>query len=259
MEQLNVDNAVIGSDTQTEVVDGQGEVISEVVEAVEKDVDNTAETDGTASRQQSQEENAQYAKIRREAQLKAEAKAKEIAQAEIDKVFKEMYAGQINPYTNRPIESKADYDEYKRQYDLEQMGVNPVEQQEFIEKLKREALESDPELKAQNEELEYYRQQTIKAQMESDLTRIKTLDNTVKSLDELGEEFFKLIASGVDAVIAYNAIKASKPQAQPTMGDINSTEPREKDFFTREEVEKMTQEEVRKNFDKIRLSQSKWR
>ena len=96
MEQLNVDNAVIGSDTQTEVVDGQGEVISEVVEAVEKDVDNTAETDGTASRQQSQEENAQYAKIRREAQLKAEAKAKEIAQAEIDKVFKEMYAGQVN-------------------------------------------------------------------------------------------------------------------------------------------------------------------
>ena len=170
-----------------------------------------------------------------------------------------MYAGQVNPYTNRPIESKADYDEYKRQYDLEQMGISTTEQQEFIEKLKKEALESDPEIQARNEELEYYRKQTIKAQMESDLTRIKTLDNTVKSLDELGEEFFKLIASGVDAVIAYNAIKASKPQAQPTMGDINSTEPKEKDFFTREEVEKMTQEEVRKNFDKIRLSQSKWR
>lgn len=248
MDELNVVN-----DTQTEVVDGQGEVTSEVVE------NETVETDGTASRQQSQEENAQFAKIRRDAELKAEAKAKEIAQAEIDKAFREMYAGQVNPYTNKPIESKADYDEYKRQYDLEQMGIQTDEQKEFIERLKKEALESDPELKAKDEELEYYRQQTIKAQMESDLARIKSLDNTVKNLDELGEEFFKLIASGVDAVIAYNAIKASRPQAQPTMGDINSTETKEKDYFTREEVEKMSQEDVRKNFEKIRLSQSKWR
>ena len=251
MEQLNVDNAVIGSDTQEVVVEPQ-------TEGTESE-NNQEVANPEPKKEQSPEENALRATLRREAEARAEAKAKEIAQAEIDKVFKEMYAGQVNPYTNRPIESKADYDEYKRQYDLEQMGVNPVEQQEFIEKLKREALESDPELKAKNEELEYYRKQTIKAQMESDLTRIKTLDNTVKSLDELGEEFFKLIASGVDAVIAYNAIKASKPQSQPTMGDINSTEPKEKDFFTREEVEKMTQEEVRKNFDKIRLSQSKWR
>ena len=251
MDELNVDNAVIGSDTQEVVVEPQT---------------NGAESENSQEvanpepkKEQSPEENALRATMRREAEARAEIKAKEIAQAEVDKVFKEMYAGQVNPYTNKPIESKADYDEYKRQYDLEQIGVTTDEQKEFIERLKKEALESDPELKAKNEELEYYRQQTIKAQMESDLTRIKTLDNTVKSLDELGEEFFKLIASGVDAVVAYNAIKASKPQAPPTMGDINSTEAKEKDYFTREDVEKMTQEEVRKNFDKIRLSQSKWR
>ena len=251
MDVVNVDNAVIGSDTQEVVVEPQT---------------NGAESENSQEvanpepkKEQSPEENALRATMRREAEARAELKAKEIAQAEIDKVFKEMYAGQVNPYTNKPIESKADYDEYKRQYDLEQIGVTTDEQKEFIERLKKEALESDPELKAKNEELEYYRQQTIKAQMESDLTRIKTLDNTVKNLDELGEEFFKLIASGVDAVIAYNAIKASKPQAPPTMGDINSTEAKEKDYFTREDVEKMTQEEVRKNFDKIRLSQSKWR
>lgn len=214
-----MDNENVLNDTQEQVVDAQSETVtSEVVETEELP---EVETEEVANPQQSKEENAQFAKIRRE----AEQKAIELAQKKVDQTYKELYDGQPNPYTGEPIESEADYLAYKEQHELAQQaearGVSVEEQEKWLEQLKTDLLTKDPELIKKNEELEYYRQREIENLMKEDLLKIQAIDPKVKSLDDLGEKFGKLIGAGIDAVTAYNAIKATvKPN--PTMGDVSS-------------------------------------
>lgn len=98
--------------------------------------------------------------------------------------------------------------------------------------------------------------------MAEDLKEIQAIDPNVKSLDDLGSDFFDLISTGqVTGVQAYYAVKARQESEKITppdaIGKVNaSSEP--KDFFSREEVESMSQDEVHKNFDTIRRSMSKW-
>ena len=47
--------------------------------------------------------------------------------------------------------------------------------------------------------------------------------------------------------------------ANATPGSLSSPDMEEGDFFTREDVKKMSQAEVHKNWDKILKSQKKWK
>lgn len=47
--------------------------------------------------------------------------------------------------------------------------------------------------------------------------------------------------------------------AKASPGSLTSPETSDNDFFTREQVAKMSQEEVHKNFDKIRKSMTQWK
>ena len=68
--------------------------------------------------------------------------------------------------------------------------------------------------------------------------------------------------AGLSATDAYFAVKskeaATTPSAPKEIGKVNS-EPPEKDFFTKEEVDAMTSEQRYKNADKILASFSKWK
>lgn len=98
-------------------------------------------------------------------------------------------------------------------------------------------------------------------QMDRDLRTIQQIDPEVKSLDDLGKDFLDYISSGLDAKQAYYALKAkdaveaTKPPEE--VGKVNqSSEP--KDYFSKEEVEGMSHDEVKKNYDAIRKSMSRW-
>lgn len=97
--------------------------------------------------------------------------------------------------------------------------------------------------------------------MRDGLREIQSIDPTVKSLEELGENFAKYIESGLSSTQAYYAVQAerqtnkiNKPSA---IGRVNS-ETVERDYFTSEEVDRMSSEEIDKNWDKVMRSMKKW-
>ena len=97
--------------------------------------------------------------------------------------------------------------------------------------------------------------------MRDGLREIQSIDPTVKSLEELGGNFAKYIESGLSSTQAYYAVQAerqtnkiNKPSA---IGRVNS-ETVERDYFTSEEVDRMSSEEIDKNWDKVMRSMKKW-
>lgn len=145
-----------------------------------------------------------------------------------------------------------------------------VSAQAYAQNKTEEEIRAEIEAENERNELEEkYEQATselldmrTKAQMEKDLQAIQAIDPTVKDLDSLGKDYLDLIATGkVTGVQAYYAVKAKESAEKATPpeapGKVNQSEG-PKDFYTKEEVEGMTQAEVRKNYDAIRKSMSKW-
>ena len=135
-------------------------------------------------------------------------------------------------------------------------GEGKTEEQVLAER-ELESLKSEKE--RLEEELENVE---IERRMAEDLEVIKKIDPSVKSLLDLDPSFFQMISTGmVSAEQAYYASKqlASKDAVKTPepVGEVNQT-PAPKDYFTKEEVENMTQEQVKKNYDAIRRSMSKW-
>jgi hypothetical protein len=118
-------------------------------------------------------------------------------------------------------------------------------------------------LKSENEQL---RQAVLEHEAEKlmvdGLKEVQAIDPTVKSLEDLGESFASYIASGLTTKQAFFACKAEKQAttiapAKPT-GKVESTASAPKEFFTQEEVEAMTKEEVKQNYETIRKSMTRW-
>lgn len=120
---------------------------------------------------------------------------------------------------------------------------------------------------AKDAELEYYRQKEIERIMDDDLKQIQKVDPTVKSISELGDRFFNLIKTGVNALDAFNAIRATdsatKVVPPPEIGKVNSSEKGEKTYYTSAEVDAMIASNS-KDLDnpevlaRIRKSMTKW-
>ena len=118
-------------------------------------------------------------------------------------------------------------------------------------------------LRADKERLEEELQEAeIERRMAEDLEIIRKIDPSIKSLVDLDPSFFNLISTGqVSAEDAYFAIKAKAdrekvktPEPVGRVEDSGDT----KDYFTREEVEAMSKDDVHKNYDAIRRSMTKW-
>lgn len=129
----------------------------------------------------------------------------------------------------------------------------------------RDEIEAEQEWDRLNQENEQLNNELIdiktKAQMEQDLRTIQAIDPSVESLESLGSDFLDYISSGLDAKQAYYAVQAKnaaeRPEPPAEVGKVNqSTEP--KDYYSREEVEGMSQKEVHDNYEAIRKSMSRW-
>lgn len=218
---------------------------------------------------QSAEENAQFAKIRREAETKAEQRAAELAQQRIDDHYKTMYAGQVNPYTGAPIDSESAFREWEQQDQVAKMadknGITVQQQQELL----RKALLQLPEFKQTAEDAERVKRENSQLQDQlneitynQDLQQIKKLypKESAKSIDELGETFIRARAMGIDNVTAYELAKAEqqrKNPVPPSMGDINASGADESEFYTIEQLKSMTADDVHKNWAKVQKSRER--
>lgn len=137
------------------------------------------------------------------------------------------------------------------------LGMDPEELAAAVtEELESEQMES--EHKALKEEVERLR---LEKAMEADLLEVRKADPSVQNLADLGEAYFNCIAAGMSATEAYHASKYIAQKTTPTppaeIGKINESSV-QKDFYTKEEVEAMTAEEVEKNLPKIEQSMKKW-
>ena len=80
-------------------------------------------------------------------------------------------------------------------------------------------------------------------------------------MDELGPQFIAMCAAGVSPLSAYEALRAEKARntkQPPSMGDVRPAGSKDKDFYTRDEVARMSQAEVSKNYETIKKSMTKW-
>lgn len=140
----------------------------------------------------------------------------------------------------------------------EMLGIEPSELEAAVNQ-ELEAERAAKERESLEEELESLK---VEKEMEKDLIEVRKIDPDVNSLVELGETFFKCVAAGMNATEAYHASRAVEEKTTPTppaeIGKVNQSSV-EKDFYTKEEVEAMTAEEVEKNLPKIEVSMKKWK
>ena len=88
--------------------------------------DDTKVEDTKVEKQQSKEDNSNFAAIRRKAEADAELKSQSKVKEAYEKGRLEAYIGKINPYTNTEIKDKTDVQVYENMYALEKLGKDPV-------------------------------------------------------------------------------------------------------------------------------------
>lgn len=120
----------------------------------------------------------------------------------------------------------------------------------------RKDWERDQEYETLKEENERLNEELLNARVErlmrDDLKAVQAIDPSIKSLDDLDESFVKYRTAGLSASEAYWALKSheqsSKVKAPPAIGRVADTKV-ERDYFTSEEIDALTDEQL--NDDKV--------
>ena len=98
---------------------------------------------------QSAEDNARFAAARRRAEAQFNERIQQERQAAKDEVIRQMYKGQLDPYTNRPITSEADFQAYQQAYqrEQEQLTRNQMQQAGIDPDILDRMIENNPKVK----------------------------------------------------------------------------------------------------------------
>ena len=188
------DTFLKGADIIDEIDDTDDEVV-----IVDEDEDGGSSeeapivSDKTAPKQAEPDRNAVYADIRRkaeaEARVKATAEAQRLAQAEVDKVFAGM--GLTDPYTNKTIRTKAEYDAYKTRHDSEtiskELGKAGIsrEAMDAIIDSHPAVLQAKTAAKAYEAAQRSAQENAAKSRFESQLSEISKIDPAIKTAEDL--------------------------------------------------------------------------
>lgn len=142
----------------------------------------------------------------------------------------------------------------------ESLGFSDDEIEQVVAdaRAEEEREQAQANLEAENERLsEELLNIQVDKMMEQDLRDIQAIDPSVKSLDDLGEDFGNFVAAGLSGVDAYYAVMSKRERTQikpaPSMGKANQASvPR--DYYTSEELDALSQEEILANWDKVQRS-----
>lgn len=232
---------------------------SDDVEFTDSDNDeNQVEKPSQEKTTQTKEQNSEYARRRRENERQEELKkAREAAIIETLK-------GK-NPYTDEAITDSADVEEYLAMRQIEESGGDPLtDYSKFLkQKVKKEKEEATKQV-TQEDWLHKDRDDFIAKHPEVNLPKL------------IEEESFRLFAEGKVGSVPMTKIyedfirittsydKKAKQMAQRIVananaspGSLKGTGTTDSGFYTMEQIKKMSQEEVDKNYEKIRESLAK--
>lgn len=220
-------------------------------------------------KKQTDEENARFARERRERERQEEiAKAKE--EARVSAIIESIG---VNPYTNDEIKDADDVDQYLLMKRIEKDGGDPiVDFPKYQKRYQREKLEQQQRDKAQKE------------QVSKDVESFTTAHPDVKIDALFKDEDFMIFSKGKLGVIPLTEIYADYQQfsqkyrkmteeekvkaqeeaqrkaaealarKQATPGSLQSSAQTDGDYFTDEQINKMTQKEVMDNLEKVNRS-----
>lgn len=153
-------------------------------------MDPEGNTDPTGAAEQVNAQAQQPWKNQYNAEQAAQRRRQEEAQRvqrERDAVYAQIYAGQVNPYTNKPIQSEQDYQEYVRQYTQEQLQQAGIDQN-----VVQQAVNADP--RVQQAAAIIQQQQVFQAQQaqlqqtqqfQAALQNIQQFDSSVKGFEDI--------------------------------------------------------------------------
>lgn len=211
----------------------------------------------------SKDANAENARRRREAERKAELeKARQEAR---EAAIIETLGGK-NPYTNEEMKDSADVREYLAMREIEKEGGDPLT--DYAKHVKKKEKEAEAAAKKQSEDAEWYKKDyenfsekypDVKLdELIGDPLFQKYSDGRVgrMPLSELYEGFCEITAGAEKR--AENKAKQTLANKKASPGALSGANPSDSGFFTKEQVRAMSPEEIRKNYDKIRASMSKW-
>ena len=93
-----------------------------------------------------------------------------------------------------------------------------------------------------------YLSRLVENRMQADLEAIRQIDPGVSDLESIGGDFLKLIENGVDAKVAFSAIKAANEgslcKRPPETGAVGVTEDASGEFFSSKELDRLTKRDL---------------
>lgn len=231
------------------------QVVETVTEQPTEPVAEQSEAEVTGEKEaepatQSRETNARFAEMRRRQEMEQE-------------LIRELVGDIPNPDTGKPFTSKSEFLSWKQKQAIAQQAqaanMDPDIYAQILEQAREQVKATDPDYIAAQQRIAELQQHENQITLDSDLKAIKKAfpDEKAKSVVELGTDFIRLCANGVDPVVAYRAVREQKSPAQPGMGDVKPTV-KDKGYFTRDEVAVMSQDEIKKHYETIKASMETW-
>lgn len=208
---------------------------------------------------QTKEQNAEYARRRREAETNARLKS------EREKAIIETLDGK-NPYTGAEMKDSADVEEFLTQREIARNGGDPVG--DYSKHLKDKEREKARQEAEQSQKEAWFRDDCAAFsdkhpdvdidELVRDPRFLSFADGKIghRPLTEIYDGFLRLTDGYEKAVTKKAAQIAANASASP--GSLTGSEPAESGYFTREQVQAMSQEDVSRNLDAIRKSMKKW-
>lgn len=227
--------------------------------------EESVETKGepaTTSPKQSAEDNSKFAKMRREMEA-ASKRSAELEKKLADHEELSRAIGDLYGYKGAPLQVKDMLIANDRGISVEQLNAERAAQ----EAKNRELVMNDPEYQRMMQENANLRKTMIEDMMAKDLETLKAAHPDLKadSLEDLGEDFAKIRGLGWSAAEAYAAVQAktnsNKKTPPPSTGSVKSPAATDKEFYTSEEADRITREDLRKDptlLDKIKRSMARW-
>lgn len=130
-----------------------------------------------------------------------------------------------------------------------------------------ERVQQHPEFLRATQEAQSLRGMIYEQIRQQDLKELKKADPTlrIQSVEELGEDYLRLRASGVGNLAAFEAVKAAQqalaPKKPPEIGGVNRASSREKDYYSPEEVDRLSPAQLDDPgiWERVRKSMTQWK
>ena len=136
---------------------------------------------------QSAEDNARFAAARRRAEAQFNQRIQQERQAAKDEMVRQMYEGQLDPYTNKPITSEADLQAYQQAYqrEQEQLTRNQMQQAGLDPDILDRMIENNPKVKRAEQLTAQFEAAEGERKMNEAIKEISRLDPSITDVAAL--------------------------------------------------------------------------